>query len=142
MVYIWKVGCSTKIARLQPLKQLPGTPLELLPEHVSRYDDAGPIRNSMDRPEQQSHPITRTSPSFVRPYSTVRPPPYVSDSITISSKPDATRGEEQLQLNRVPSPGEGPATKSTSHEIIRSLGQRQYKRVELSLGCSRTWERL
>lgn len=111
MVYIWKVGCSTKIVRLQAPKQLPGTSLELLPEHVSRYDDAGPIRNSMDRPEQQNHPITRTSPSSVRPYSTVRPPPYVSDSITISSKPDAARGEEQLTLNRMPSPGERPATK-------------------------------
>jgi hypothetical protein len=46
--------------KLRPLKPLPGTPLELLPEHVSRYDDAGPIRNIMDRPDQQSHPITRS----------------------------------------------------------------------------------
>jgi hypothetical protein len=34
--------------------------LEALAQHVSRYDDAGPDRNIMDRPDQQNHPITRS----------------------------------------------------------------------------------
>jgi hypothetical protein len=99
---------------------------------VSRYDDAGPNRNIMERPDQQNHPITRSLAILLT---------ALLESATASAHVRFNHDLIICERSRTIEVASNTIFRRTSrdkkynqYEIIGSLDQRQYT---WSLGCSR-----